>query len=86
MSYKQTTQYNPDAMKTLLSKADLNLTGVSKITGIARSTLYRFKDGEKPESLEILEKLSNYFGVKIGYFFDPKIVYHPLRIIGYENE
>lgn len=72
MRRNQRQKYNPEATKKLLSRDSLNLTGVSRECGIAKSTLYLLKDGKIPE-ITTLEKLCEYFKLDIGYFFADKV-------------
>lgn len=43
---------------------------VSKETGVAQSTLSDWKTGKSEPKIEKLQKIANYFGVSVNYFYN----------------
>lgn len=55
---------------TLLEKTNKTAYRVSKDTGIAQSVLSDWKRGISNPKVDKLKKLSDYFGVPLGYFLE----------------
>lgn len=55
---------------TLLEKTNTTAAKVAKATGINRSTFSHWKNGDYTPKIETLQKIADYFGVSVNYFYD----------------
>lgn len=60
-------------LEQLLKTHDLNVSQLSRKTGISAKTLHNWINGQEPRSFNQVHKVANYFGVSIDYIcgFDP---------------
>ena len=59
-----------EKFKQLLEKRGITAYRVAKDTGIPQTTFCDWKAGRSNPKTEKLERIANYFGVSIGYFFE----------------
>jgi len=62
-----------DRLALLIEERDLNLSQLSKATGIAKTSLHNYLVGTEP-SMSKLQKLSEFFGCSIDYLVTGKTV------------
>lgn len=59
-------------LKRLRKDNNVSITMLSKETGIARSTIYRWENSDSgPKSVETLLLIAEFFGVPPAYFIQP---------------
>ncbi len=70
-----------EKIKSLAKQKNISPEMLSGAVGIARTTLYNYYNGSNKIEIDVLDKMSDYLGVHITYWFDdmeaPPIGSHP---------
>ena len=65
-----------DKFEALLKERNVRAADVAKATGITTTTLSAWKNGRYEPKNDKIQKIADYFGVPITYFFDDTPAYY----------